>query len=62
MTAGIVSVNSKGTELKIVNCSNTGVIEGENCSAICYNEYTNDASGAEYQQRRDKGYREPDYF
>ncbi len=44
MTAGIVSVNSKGTELKIVNCSNTGVIEGENCSAICYNEYTNDAS------------------
>lgn len=44
MTAGIVSVNSKGTELKIVNCSNTGVIEGENCSAICYSEYTNDAS------------------
>ena len=44
MTAGIVSVNSKGHELKIVNCSNTGVIEGENCSAICYSEYTNDAS------------------
>lgn len=44
MTAGIVSVNSKGSELKIVNCSNTGVIEGENCSAICYSEYTNDAS------------------
>ena len=45
MTAGIVSVNSKGHELKIVNCSNTGEIEGENCSAICYNEYnTNDAS------------------
>ena len=43
MTAGIVSVNSKGHELKIVNCSNTGVIEGENCSAICYSEYTNDA-------------------
>ena len=43
-TAGIVSVNSKGHELKIVNCSNTGVIEGENCSAICYSEYTNDAS------------------
>ena len=42
--AGIVSVNSKGHELKIVNCSNTGVIEGENCSAICYSEYTNDAS------------------
>lgn len=44
MTAGIVSVNLKGSELKIVNCSNTGVIEGENCSAICYSEYTNDAS------------------
>ena len=44
MTAGIVSVNSKGHELKIVNCSNTGVIEGANCSAICYSEYTNDAS------------------
>ena len=44
MTAGIVSVNSKGHELKIVNCSNTDVIEGENCSAICYSEYTNDAS------------------
>ena len=44
MTAGIVSVNSKGHELKIVNCSNTGVIEGENCFAICYSEYTNDAS------------------
>ena len=44
MTAGIVSVNSKGHDLKIVNCSNTGVIEGENCSAICYSEYTNDAS------------------
>ena len=43
--AGIVSVNLKGSGLKIVNCSNTGVIEGENCSAICYNEYnTNDAS------------------
>ena len=42
--AGIVAVNSKGHELKIVNCSNTGVIEGENCSAICYSEYTNDAS------------------
>ena len=27
-----------------MNCSNTGVIEGENCSAICYSEYTNDAS------------------
>ena len=44
MTAGIVSVNLKGSGLKIVNCSNTGVIEGENCSAICYSEYTNDAS------------------
>ncbi len=44
MTAGIVSVNSKGHELKIVNCSNTGVIKGDNCSAICYSEYTNDAS------------------
>ena len=42
--AGIVSVNLKGSGLKIVNCSNTGVIEGENCSAICYSEYTNDAS------------------
>ena len=43
--AGIVSVNLKGSGLKIVNCSNTGEIEGENCSAICYNEYnTNDAS------------------
>ena len=27
MTAGIVSVNLKGSGLKIVNCSNTGVIE-----------------------------------
>ena len=44
MTAGIVSVNSKGPKLEIVNCSNTGVIEGENCSAICYSEYTNDTS------------------
>ena len=42
--AGIVSVNLKGSGLKIVNCSNTGEIEGENCSAICYSEYTNDAS------------------
>ena len=42
--AGIVSVNLKGSGLKIVNCSNTSVIEGENCSAICYSEYTNDAS------------------
>ena len=42
--AGIVSVNLKGSGLKIVNCSNTGEIKGENCSAICYSEYTNDAS------------------
>ena len=42
--AGIVSVNLKGSGLKIVNCSNTGEIKGENCSAICYSEYTSDAS------------------
>ena len=44
MTAGIVSVNSKGNELTIKDCRNEGKIEGSLCSAISYNEFSNVSS------------------
>ena len=42
--AGIVAVNSKDNELTIKDCRNEGKIEGDLCSAISYNEFSNVSS------------------